>query len=250
LIDRYITECGNKAVLIKEVARTFIRDHNISQADLANESLFWDLQVGIVKEQLRRENELDGQDFISDRSVIDALVYAALRKPETFPSLMSDDDWHKSDAAERLLIPLIGCSKETLDDVSCMVRRYKRSLVILVHPFKYSIVDDGTRLLMNEDELIDYSKLCCRILRMLGVPFVELRETELPKRVEILKRILQNFRPPSPLFRVEHFERAVARNAHEVALSRECMIDTRLEVDRSARCLTTRTSALERKEET
>lgn len=102
-----------------------MKENHISQADLTNDSVFWDLQVEVAKKQMWRENELDGQDFISDRSVVDALVYATMRKPERFPSLASDEEMlpanflstnseiysFKNDAAERLLIPLIGHHK-------------------------------------------------------------------------------------------------------------------------------------------
>jgi nicotinamide riboside kinase len=221
LINRYITECGSKAVLVKELARTFMNENNISQADLENESVLWNLQAGIVKGQMGRENELDGQDFISDRSVVDALVYAAMIKPHRFPQLTRDNDSFRNDSAERLLSPLTGDSEAARKNVRRMVLRYRRSLVVLVYPFNHCIVDDGVRLVMNEHELFRYTELCGRILRILGVPFFDLHEAELPMRVELLKKASRDFRLPSPLSRLEHFENISGKKVDREAIARQ-----------------------------
>lgn len=92
--------------------------------------------------------------------------------------------------------------------------------MVLIYPFNHSIVNDGVRVIMNEHELIQYTRLCGRILRMIGVSFVELRETELPMRVEFFKRALRNFKLPSPLYKLEYFENISSKKVNQEAAAR------------------------------
>eukprot|EP00978_Attheya_sp_CCMP212_P049618 scaffold688127_cov67-Attheya_sp.AAC.1 len=110
LIEEYVRKTGTKAFVIKEQARNYMKDKNIVQNDLDNDEVFWDLQIGIAQLQLKRELELEGQQFISDRSVVDAIAYAATRMPHRFPLLSKPNKSQKrkpDDLARELLAPLL-----------------------------------------------------------------------------------------------------------------------------------------------
>jgi len=94
------------------------------------------------------------------------------------------------------------CDKATGE----MVQRYWRLLVVLVHPFSVSMVDDGIQIVMSAHAIEQYTELCRRALRLLDVPFLDLWEKELTDRVHVLQQALQTGTLPSPLATLEHFE--------------------------------------------
>jgi len=108
LIGAYAQESGSKAVIIKELARDLMKESAIHQEDLANDHVFWKLQVGILLLQINREEELEGQHFVSDRSGLHPLIYAALLKPHLFPLLTNDNKTHSTPGkVEELFTPLL-----------------------------------------------------------------------------------------------------------------------------------------------
>lgn len=172
----------NQIGKIQEVARTIIRERGIHQADLADDGLFNDLQVCIARRQLveERKHQITSSEHgtlvISDRSVIDALVYSIIRED-------SDLQRTKNLVFQRLC-ELVGdeCNgREVID-------RYQNALVVLVHPFNdKDTVDDNVRLLMNNEELHKYTAVCQQILTLLDIPFVDLRERNKDVRLNLLQ---------------------------------------------------------------
>eukprot|EP00956_Cyclotella_meneghiniana_P040726 scaffold203469_cov66-Cyclotella_meneghiniana.AAC.4 len=172
----------NRIGKIQEVARTIIRERGIHQADLADDGLFNDLQVCIARRQLveERKHQITSSEHgtlvISDRSVIDALVYSIIRED-------SDLQRTKNTVFQRLC-ELVGdeCNgREVID-------RYQSALVVLVHPFNdKDTVDDNVRLLMNNEELHKYTAVCQQILTLLDIPFVDLRERNKNVRLNLLQ---------------------------------------------------------------
>ena len=72
---------------IQEVARTVLRKEKIDGAQLARDSrLMWNLQSRIIVEQIKQESKLSTNTrIISDRSFLDAVVYALHLFAEKFP---------------------------------------------------------------------------------------------------------------------------------------------------------------------
>ena len=116
----------------------------VGQGDLSDNNLFWNLQTKIANRQMNEERKKKKSNpngtTISDRSVIDALVYAMLRFPDGLPT--SNNASKQLNARQivfnglSLLMGDQALAKEVVD-------RYRNSLVVLVSPFDDSdAIDD------------------------------------------------------------------------------------------------------------
>ena len=194
LLDLFVHKYPGKYSVISEVARALLEENKISQSDLQDDGVFWDLQIQIVRRQLNEErrHELAGFDeilptrhgYILDRCVLDALVYASLRFPDRFTLLPQATT--EIERAE-LLIPLTG-DIQTSEEV---IRRYRRSIIALVCPFDTNgASDDGVRLVMNSTELEEYTARCRLVLEALSIPSVEIAYRRPSDRLRLLEEAL------------------------------------------------------------
>lgn len=225
LIDHFIRESGSSATVIKEIARTHMVSNDIRKEDLRNKETSWKLQCDIVQIQLRREMELEGSHFISDRSALDPLVYAAIIKPNMLPLLKNEEpNWYSGASytlCEEMFAPLLDDGGDAWrEDVNAMVRRYRSSLFVLVHPFGDVVEDDGVRTIMNRDELDRYTNLYRSALHILGIPFIDLREKELSARVHVLQRAISECILPSPLETLSHYANISSKKPDREAIIR------------------------------
>lgn len=199
LMMNYLHKSSHEATfkIISEVARQHIKEVGISQSDLEDHDVFWDLQVNVAKLQLEKERMMEGKQFISDRSIVDAIVYASLCNIDRFPLLRKEllCDSQKKDsgmfipnnAAEDLLNPLFQDS----DVAHEIVDRYRNSLVVLVHPFNQKASeDDGVRKVMKGNELYEFTRRCRVVLGLLNVSFLELVDPAPAARVSALERAI------------------------------------------------------------
>ncbi|KAI0051208.1 hypothetical protein FA95DRAFT_1580761 [Auriscalpium vulgare] len=143
----------SKEVYITEVARTVMRVHGFTRHDVAK----LEMQRAIMEAQLARDAcartsaaKAAGPGVIlSDRSAVDAVVYAAL----------NDAEDGGTRAQTLIASPQF---QEALTE-------YRQSYFILLHPIATWLVDDGIRSLDTE---------CLREFRdklsQLGIPFIEL----------------------------------------------------------------------------
>jgi len=208
LINEYCATARTpKPRLIREVARTFMKHERISQADLENPVVFWKLQADVICAQINQEGSQHGHHYISDRSCLDALVYASICVPRRFPLLETETTIHTDPTeteVEALFAPLLGAdSREMIVDI---VDRYRTSLFVLVHPFSDTVEDDGVRKAFEPNELNRFTTMYQKILCLLRIPFLDLRERELAVRVRLLKQALMQHKIPSPLSDLAHFQ--------------------------------------------
>lgn len=211
LIDEYIrvVRANEKPLLIREVARKHMVDNMITQKDLDNNETSWRLQCTIFHLQIKREKELDDQSFMSDRSGLDPLIYAALLRPNLFPLLMNGKEGHETNdnVLVELLQPLLGDGEDSWRNAAtnAMLERYRTSLFVLVHPFSENVEDDGVRKVLSSEDLRQYTNVYRRALQLLRIPFLDLREGELSARVDILRRAMLDGTIPSPLESLKHY---------------------------------------------
>lgn len=185
LTDLFVENAqGEEIGKIQEVARTVIQERNIHQADLANDGLFNDLQVRIARRQLIEERKQEitssehGALVISDRSVIDAVVYSIIREDSDLQTTFT-----KNSIFQRLC-ELVGDEVDGRE----VIHRYQSALIVLVHPFNdEDTVDDNVRLLMNSEECAKFTAVCQQILTLLDIPFIDLRETNKIVRLNLLQ---------------------------------------------------------------
>lgn len=147
---------------ITEVARKVMREQGFTRADVHSLAM----QHAIVKAQVARDLEAR-QKFVadhsvigyhvllSDRSAVDAVVYAALSeltvKSGITTALVSSPEFQK-------ILPLYRSSSSTF---------------VLLGPIREWLVDDGIRSLEDGEHCHD---MFVKILKELGIQFVELGE--------------------------------------------------------------------------
>jgi nicotinamide riboside kinase len=194
LLNFYVERYNGNVHVITEVARPLLKERNIDQADLQDDDVFWDLQIQIARRQLQEEQRHElavsadnlkaRRGYISDRCVLDTLVYSSLRFPERFPLLQ-----HASTEKERaeLLAPLTG-DMQTAEEV---IRRYRKSTMALICPFDSNdAVDDGVRLVMTRKELEEYTERCRLVLTALDIQSVEIAVQGPSERLQLLEEAI------------------------------------------------------------
>ncbi|KAJ3554368.1 hypothetical protein NM688_g3144 [Phlebia brevispora] len=142
---------------VKEVARHVMKTQGFTR----NDTHTYEMQAAIMLAQIQAEQDALSCKharsdilFLSDRSAIDPIVYAA-----TSGAPNADD------------------IKQQLQHV--LVRHntlplYKDSLFVLLHPVAEWIVDDGVRSLQDP---LNYNAQLCNILAELGIQFIEITST-------------------------------------------------------------------------
>lgn len=182
LADAFVAALSVDVSTIHEVARGVMKEYCISQSDILNDDLYSNLQVRIATRQLEeeRKHEASGSAYImSDRSVIDALVYSLIR----FPCVVESEN---KGLAGRLR-ELVG-SEEAVEEVLC---RYQSSLMVLLYPFDDNAsIDDGVRLVMSNTELQNFTRQCRQVLEHFGIPFIELKEKSIKGRLDLLQKAI------------------------------------------------------------
>ncbi|KAF5390122.1 hypothetical protein D9757_003871 [Collybiopsis confluens] len=149
-------------VFITEVARTVMKDQNFTRADVNSLAMQQAIVTAQVSRDLGARKNLEASEhtsahlvLLSDRSAVDALVYAALSELEP-----------KSGITETLL-----SSKEFQG-----ILPYYRSMsstFVLLHPIPAWLVDDGVRSLEDGERCYD---MFVTILKRLEIHFVEVGE--------------------------------------------------------------------------
>jgi nicotinamide riboside kinase len=181
LMNAFVAASSDGVMTINEVARGVMKERCINQSDLSNHALFDNLQILIATKQLEEERKSGSSDsalIISDRSVIDALVYSLMRLPRGVAS--------EEYLADRLC-ELVG-SEEAAHEV---LSRYQSSLMILLYPFDDNAsINDNVRLLMSNAELQNFTRQCHRVLEHFGIPFIELREKSREGRLNLLQKAI------------------------------------------------------------
>ena len=191
LTDMFASSEGGPSVgKINEVARTIMKEHGISRADLSDDTLFLGLQKRIARRQLAEERKYEASEksvVISDRSVIDAVVYSILRLPcgGEAPHVQASE----KDLIFNRLSELVGS-----DDCACeLLHRYRASMIVLVHPFNDDpSIDDQVRILMSSAELDEFTSTCKRVLKLFDIAFLDLDERSKTGRLAILQDAIRS----------------------------------------------------------
>ena len=70
--------------------------------------------------------------------------------------------------------------------------RYRDSLFVVVHPWSadQEAEDDGVRIFRTPGEAEQFNARLAEALREMGIPFVELRQPDRKKRVEIIRDLV------------------------------------------------------------
>lgn len=68
---------------------------------------------------------------------------------------------------------------------------YRSSVCVVVHPWSLDCaVEDGTRLSVTPEKAGQFSKCICHILNQMEIPFIEMMEPNLEKRVQIIHDVI------------------------------------------------------------
>ncbi|KAK7047003.1 AAA domain-containing protein [Favolaschia claudopus] len=152
--------------LIKEVARTVIKELGLSRSDIG----LLDMQKAIMLGHLKREQECEAETYLSDRSAVDPIVYAIFTAANA------------QDAVAR---------KETLvslPEFQEALPRYRQSLFILLGTVREWVVDDGFRHVGDETKLLTIFR---DVLVELGIRYREIGSEMrfLPERTAFLESL-------------------------------------------------------------
>lgn len=161
--------------IIKEVARTVLVKHNFTANDItSSQERCLLLQRLILETQAKAEREVLGAGaewFISDRSGVDPLAYAAQHVGEgAAEELMGSSDWIE------------------------LRERMQGSLIVVCEAGASWLTDDGVRLMpASMEEWKAFHELFCRMLLRMGLDFVVLSSfvADLGERVEFVLREIE-----------------------------------------------------------
>ncbi|KAL9615081.1 MAG: hypothetical protein Q9167_000504 [Letrouitia subvulpina] len=161
----------SKPAVIREVARTVLRQHNFTADDITNsKSRALQLQKLILNAQLEAESAVKGIWFISDRSGLDPIVYARQHVgKEAADELIQNSTW------------------KTLE------KQMRGSLIVVCEPDADWLVDDGVRLMPdNVQAWNNFHHLFCACLDSLDLPYAVLPKytRNLQQRIEFVIRMI------------------------------------------------------------
>lgn len=157
---------------IEEVARDIMKSSNLTRDDLTasiqtDKRVFLDLQLQIMEEQNRRESELAGRPFVSDRGP-DPIVYAAMHADQA--------------SADRL------CAHEAA--AACFQRYRTECMVVILCPLP-STVDDGFRLVESREKQDQFNNCLRTLLDQHRIPYLYLGIIDREKRMRALESMLR-----------------------------------------------------------
>jgi nicotinamide riboside kinase len=181
LADRFAADSTTEVsttsppVIIKEVARSVLKEHAFVAADIRNsEERAFEFQKLILKAQAEAESFVSsgGDRFISDRSGLDCLIYAQMYAGPGAPErLMKGEDWRQ-----------------------CL-RLLSDALIVVCEPVLAWSYDDGTRLMPTDDaEWIQLHATFSQFLERLGLAYVILSKdiTDQQSRVDFVMGKLED----------------------------------------------------------
>ncbi|KAL9600414.1 MAG: hypothetical protein Q9179_003221 [Wetmoreana sp. 5 TL-2023] len=138
---------------LKEVARGVLKRHNFTASDItSSKARALELQQLIIEAQATAETSLANTWYIADRSALDAVAYArqyvGIAEAE---SLRQGTTWHE------------------------IVQRMRASVVVLCEPCREWLVDDGIRLMpQNQAEWLELHSQFLGLLAGSKVPYTML----------------------------------------------------------------------------
>jgi RNA dependent RNA polymerase len=140
-------------------------------------------------EEQRHHNQIL---FISIGSIIDVLVDAMQRnqvRVPAYPPHLTDEEIHT-------MLSRLGLGA---GDISELLRRYRESAHVLVHPFKEHSA--GTNIEVDPC-MLRYDQ----VFRLLRIPYIDLKESDVEARVAFLGKAILNYELPSPLASLGYYE--------------------------------------------
>ena len=167
LAEKLLTEKAFKDhAHIEEVARNLMKKTGITKAMLeSSEETFLRLQEMIITGQRAAEEKHRRRSVVSDRAVLDSLAYILVRKDEEY---------------------LEEVVRKHQEKISSSVSLYLSSLVVLVLPWAPETPEDGTRLSSTQEQGETYTSCLRRVMERFNIGFLELREPDLERRVQIV----------------------------------------------------------------
>lgn len=168
----YLSEPTARPHIIKEVARSVLRDHHFTADEItASKPRALQLQRLILNAQSKAERSFGQEWYITDRSGLDPLAYAH--------RYVGDEE------ARQLR------QEEAWQDVE---KRIRKGLVIMCGVGEW-LVDDGIRLMPeSRDDWVKFQSMFCSLLDELGVLYTILPSSvcDLDSRVDFVIEQWQN----------------------------------------------------------
>ena len=163
----YLSEPIARPHIIKEVARSVLRDHHFTAEDIAtSKPRALQLQRLILNAQSMAERSLGQEWYITDRSGLDPLAYAH--------RYVGDEE------ARQLR------QEEAWKDVE---KRIRKGLVVMCGVGGEWLVDDGIRLMPeSRDDWVEFQSIFCSLLDELGIQYIVLPSSvrDLGSRVDFV----------------------------------------------------------------
>ena len=163
----YLREPVTRPHIIKEVARSVLREHHLTADDIAtSKPRALQLQRLILNAQSKAEQSFGQEWYITDRSGLDPLAYAH--------RYVGDEE------ARQLR------KEEAWQDVE---KRIREGLVIVCGVGGEWLVDDGIRLMpRNRDDWVEIQSVFCSLLDELGLQYTILPSSvrDLGSRVDFV----------------------------------------------------------------
>ncbi|KAF2843356.1 hypothetical protein M501DRAFT_966717 [Patellaria atrata CBS 101060] len=165
---------SNPPNVIKEVARSVLREHSFIASDITNSrTRCLQLQELILKAQHSAELETNWSWYLSDRSGLDPVVYATIYVgPDEAMALMESQEFQE------------------------LKERMRNSLVILCEAGVLWLTDDGVRLMPkdNEDWMRVHQTFCeLLVLNDIRYNVISKDMTNLDDRVQLVTKLWKNF---------------------------------------------------------
>ena len=169
----YLSEQVARPHIIKEVARSVLRDHHFTADDITtSKPRALQLQRLILNAQSKAERSFGQEWYITDRSGLDPLAYAH--------RYVGDEE------ARQLR------QEEAWQDVE---KRIRKGLVVMCGVGGEWLVDDGIRLMPeSRDDWAEFQSLFCSLMDELGIEYTILPSSvrDLGSRVDFVIEQWQN----------------------------------------------------------
>ena len=164
-LARFISDKTNSPLLF-EVARQILAEKEIPLDSLrANFELINQFQKEIFYRQIKEEQK--EQNFVSDRSLIDALAYTA-QHTSLFNELVHSDE----------------CKE--------YIKKLKQpdSFVFFVRPHKYMLKQDGIRESLDWEGVIAIDSMIKMLLQLFGIRYFDIHTGSIQERIQLVESVL------------------------------------------------------------
>ncbi|CAG8513939.1 18119_t:CDS:1 [Dentiscutata erythropus] len=169
-LARFIKNKMN-GILVSEIARTLIKELNLNADILRNDpDKSLEFQASIIKAQCAKEEEIEHEFAILDRSALDALVYAQTFCGKRWNELLDMEETNK--CLERY-------------------RQKNKYMIFLIEPQKECLRADGVRMMPTDyEDWISFSESFKNIMNEYNIEFNAINVLDINQRYSIIRNAL------------------------------------------------------------